>query len=799
MQVKFNWRTVFAVAVINLQLTTGVGFCSVGTEAIRARTYMDLDFDWRFSNGDFPTAYSFRFDDSSWRMVNVPHDWSIEGPFGPQYASGTGYSPGGIGWYRKHFRLDSSLKGKHVTVEFDGVYCNSEVWINGQFVGRRPYGYSSFQYDLTPHVRFGNEDNLLTVRVDHSKVADSRWYTGSGIYRHVRLCITDKLHIAHWGTFVTTPEVRDEQATVKVQTEIENTYERDKTFTLKLDILATDGRVVASRTHSGTIQSKARETVVSNLTVENPQRWSIKSPTLYQLKSVIQVNSQAVDESVTTFGIRTLTFDPDNGFFLNDQSVKLKGVCIHHDAGCLGAAVPNKVLERRLRLLKELGCNAIRTSHNPPAPELLDICDSIGLLVQDEAFDEFTPPKNKWVDGRNVGIPARFGYGEYFDVWAVRDMQDLVRRDRNHPCVIMWSIGNEVDFANDPFSHPVLGWGYRPYYPPAENLVTYGTRLVKAVKEADSTRPVTAGLANMRMSNAVAFPEVLDVVGYNYRESRYEADHRTYPKRFIYGSENGDGYDAWLAVRDNKYVAGQFLWTGIDYLGEAGRWPSRVFGGGVFDLAMFKKPIGWWRQSLWSDEPMVYVCVSPGQEHWNFSSGSTLELLCATNCTEVLLKLNGRELDTMKRSEAKEGWLRLKVSYEPGILQAIGRDGHKILCEFTLRTAQAPKRIKLVSDTVDLKADGKDICHIEFYIVDENDIRVPDASNEVTFIVAGPGQVIGIDNGRRDGAVDYKDLRHEAFMGRGLAIVQSERTAGTLTIKATSPGLEPATITLSVH
>ena len=478
MKAKFDWRTAVAVAVIVLQLTAGVVFCSVGTKAPCARTYIDLDFDWRFIKGDFLKAYSSRFDDSSWHMVNVPHDWSIEGPFGPQYASGTGYAPGGIGWYRKHFMLDLSLKSKYVMVEFDGIYCNSQVWINGQFVGRRPYGYSSFQYDLTPHVRFGNEDNLLAVRVDHSKVADSRWYTGSGIYRHVRLRVTDKLHIAHWGTFVTTPEVKDKQAAIKVETEVENTYRQAKAFALKLDILAADGRVVASCTDSGKIRSKAREKVISNLTIDNPQRWSIESPTLYRLKSAIQVNSQAVDESVTTFGIRTLTFDPNNGFFLNDRSIKLKGLCIHHDAGCLGAAVPDKVLERRLLLLKKLGCNAIRTSHNPPAPELLDICDRMGLLVQDEAFDEFTPPKNKWVDGWNVGVPARFGYGEYFDVWAVRDMHDLVRRDRNHPCVIMWSFGNEVDFANDPFSHPALGNDYRPHHPPADGAhpISAGTR-----------------------------------------------------------------------------------------------------------------------------------------------------------------------------------------------------------------------------------------------------------------------------------------------------------------------------------
>ncbi len=353
--------------------------------------------------------------------------------------------------------LDANQKGRVVTIEFDGVYDYSEVWINGQFVGGRPYGFSSFQFDLTPFIKFGGSDNVIAVRVDHSRFADSRFYTGSGIYRNVRLVITDKLWIAHWGTYVTTPKIKSDSATVRVETTVENGSAGKKDFSLQSDIVAPGGEIVASLTTSKLAAGNSTQTVVQEMKVSKPQLWSLDSPSLYTLKSRITSSGAVVDETETPFGIRTATFDADKGFFLNGVSTKLKGVCLHHDAGSLGAAVPEKVLERRLRLLKEIGVNAIRTSHNPPDPELLDLCDRLGFLVMDEAFDEFTPGKNKWVTGWNNGAPSHFGYGEMFDQWSVADIQDLVRRDRNHPGIILWSIGNEVDYANDPFSDPVLG------------------------------------------------------------------------------------------------------------------------------------------------------------------------------------------------------------------------------------------------------------------------------------------------------------------------------------------------------
>ena len=796
--------------VFVLQILFFVSFCTA------SREYIDFDFDWKFALGDFAAAHHPDFDDSSWRKLDVPHDWSIEGTFGPEYASGTGYSPGGVGWYRKSFYLSEANKGKQVTVEFDGVYCNSEVYINGQFVGRRPYGYSSFHYDLTPYLPEQGKVNVIAVRVDHSKFADSRWYTGSGIYRHVRLCITDKLHVAQWGTYVTTPKIDDDQATVMVETKIENKFAAVKDFTLKLDIVGPDGKIVATVSKQHTAQPNAAQTVESELTVPDRKLWSVDNPVLYQLKTSLIVDSAEIDDTITPFGIRYFNFDPNTGFTLNGLPMKIKGFCVHHDAGCLGAAVPDKVLRRRLEILKQTGCNAIRTSHNPPAPELLDMCDRMGLLVQDEAFDEFTPAKNKWIQGRNVGLPSRFGYAEYFDKWAVEDISDMVLRDRNHPSIIMWSIGNEIDYANDPFSDPALGEQYVSSHPSAKLMAVGGKQLVSVVKQLDTTRPVTAALANVKMSNAAGFSDILDIAGYNYQEQYYSADHKQYPNRVIYGSENGDGYTDWLAVKDNDYICAQFLWTGYDYLGEAAPWPERIFDGGVFDIATFKKPIGYWRQTLWSDKPTVYFITAevPEEnqqdpentkprrrryaEHWNHTEGSKVELKACTNCEEIAFILNGNEIRSITGDQAKQGWITLTVPYEPGTIAAIGRNDGKEVCRWTSNTSSKPNAVTLSADTASIGADGRDVCHIVFKIVDEKGTRVYDAENEVTFTVTGPAKIIGIDNGRRDGAVNYKDNKHKAYEGRGLMIVQSDRTPGKVIITAESPDLKPATINLEV-
>lgn len=753
------------------------------------------------------------FDDRAWRTVDLPHDWSAEGPFSAANPSGNGYAPGGIAWYRKHFTIAPTWAGKIPTLEFDGVYDHSEVWINGHLVCSRAYGYSSFECPLAPYARIGSGENVIAVRVDHSREADSRWYTGSGIYRHVRLRLTNPIHIAPWGTFVTTPQVTTDSAVVHVETTIENATNQPHALALESMVML-GGDTAGDATTSITVPAGGRQVFSQDLTVARPKRWQLDSPTLYSLHQFVRSDSvDVVDQLETDFGIRSIRFDAAQGFFLNEQPLKIKGVCVHHDAGSLGAAVPTAVWERRLRALKAIGVNAIRTSHNPPAPEFLDLADRLGFLVKDEAFDEFTPAKNKWVAGWNAGVPSRLGYAEDFRDWAVTDVSDMVRRDRNHPSVVAWSIGNEVDYPNDPFSHQALGRSYRPDNPPAENLVTLGRPLVDAIKALDRTRPVTAALASVAMSDAVGFADLFDIVGYNYQESRYAADHAQHPARVMFGSENNHQYANWAIVRDNPYVAGQFLWTGIDYLGEAGAFPNRANGAGLLDLCGFKKPAAWFRQSLWSDAPMVYAAASlvspagtpaagprraaPLQEHWNWPAGSTVSVSVYTNADDVSLSLNGRAIGTRARADAVEGVLQWEVPFEPGILRASARAKGQPVAEFALTTAGAPVRVELVPDSTRVFADELGVLHLEYRVVDGNGVRVPTANPEVTFEVQGPVRVLGIGTGDLSDTTSPTNLTHRAYQGHGLAILQSTGAAGPITVRATSPGLAPATVSIT--
>jgi beta-galactosidase len=779
-----------------------------------ARAYVDLDLGWRFSLDGNPMAMQPGFDDSNWRQVNVPHDWSIEGPFGASYGSGNGFAPGGIAWYRRHFQMNPADQGKQVTLELDGVYDNAEVWLNGFRVGGRPYGFESFTCDLTHVLKFAPEENVLAVRVDHSRFADSRWYTGSGIYRHVRLCMTQALHLAHWGTFVTTPSVSDGSATVRVATAVENDSERSQAFRLESDLLGPDGRVVGTGATPATLEAGQEQSLVQEITIAQPQRWSPDSPALYTLRSRLSAGTGVIDDASTSFGVRTLEYDSNRGFLLNGVSTKFKGVCLHQDGGCVGVAIPVQIWERRLRELKALGVNAIRTSHNPPAPEFLDLCDRLGFLVMEEAFDEFTPAKNKWVVGWNQGVPSRFGYSEFFADWSVRDVQDMVRRDRNCPSIVMWSIGNEIDYPNDPFTDPVLGKAYRPGNPPGTDLVKWGRLLVAAVKQLDSTRPVTAALASVAMSNAVGFAQILDIVGYNYQEDHYAQDHQQFPGRVIYGSENSHTRAAWLAVRDNPMISGQFLWTGVDYLGEARAWPARANPDGLLDLCGFVKPLGRFRESLWSNRPMVYLCAArsgknsdaagdtnqpAGEESWNWPDKTLLTVSCYTNCPEVTLTLNDRPLGARRLGDAVDGFLSWEVPYAPGVLKAVGRTNSQADCEFELKTAGSASRIELRPDVTRLAADGKAICQVEFDVVDAQGVRVPDAGQELTFDLSGPAQILGLGNGDITNSEPVKGPVHRAFQGRGLAIVQSSTSPGAITLKVSAPGLAPAVVTLSSY
>lgn len=787
---------------------------AVHAENTSPRHYRELAAGWRFFKGDISGAEKVSFDDSLWTTVKVPHDWSIEGPYSQEWASGTGYLPGGIGWYRNTFSLDGDGKGKSVFVEFDGVYCNSEVWINGHFLGKRPNGYISFHYNLTPYLRFDGESNILAVRVDHSVFADSRWYTGSGIYRTVRLCITDSVRISPWGVFVSTPTVSGDLAEIRIETAIDNLSLSGREIQLTSYVLDTEGLVVAKVTTSGTvIDAEQRKVLVQESAVKHPRLWSIQTPNMYSVLSVIETEGRKLDQLTTPFGIRTIQFDPDKGFFLNGANLKLKGVCVHHDAGPVGAAVPAGMWRRRLEQLKEIGCNAIRTSHNPPSVELLELCDRMGFLVMDEAFDEFTPPKRKWVTGWNAGIPSMKGYGEVFEEWCIRDIQDMVRRDRNHPSIILWSIGNEIDYSNDPFSHSVLEGEYKPANPPAAMLVHYGKPLVEAVKALDTTRPVTAALANVAMSDAVGFADILDVVGYNYQEKRYADDHTKYPKRVIYGSENSRDFGAWKAVTDNDYIAGQFLWVGYDFLGEAGAWPVRNSQSGLFDLCGFKKPIGAFRQALWSEKPMVYPVMRQLSEgrtdrqrgfgrgmasHWNWPEDSKLAVYAYSNCQEAELFLNGQSLGPGNLQPEQGPVFMWEVAFQPGELKIVGKKDGANVCESVCRTAGPARKIVLKPDTQLLKPDGSDVCHIEFYITDENGVTVPQQEALVSFYVSGPSRILAVGNGNPVNHEKEMDAEHNAWQGRGLAIIQAGLETGSITVSASSAGLDKMDITINV-
>lgn len=572
--------------------------------------------DWLFRLTDDSTIVNPAFNDSEWRKLRLPHDWSIEGQLSPSLASCTGYLPGGIGWYRKHFKITDDAPRHYIY--FEGVYNRSEVYLNGHLLGKRPNGYISFLYDMTPYLKEG--DNVLSVRVDHSRYADSRWYTGSGIYRDVWLIAAPEIHLAQWGTSWHATSLTNRQATIAVDMEVQKHIATNDRLELSATLYDAVGKQVAQRR---TRVSDGKEGITKeNLTLKitNPHRWNLDDPYLYTLKTELLSNGQRIDGCETKVGLRTLKFDPNKGFAFNDNWMKVKGVCLHHDAGVLGAVVPPEVWERRLNNLKEIGVNAIRMSHNPQAPVVYDLCDRLGLLIMDEASDEWEFPKRKWVKGWNKGEPAYDGSFDFFEEWIEQDVTDMVRRDRNHPSIFMWSIGNEVDYPNDPYSHPILDGstinqpmfgGYKPDAPDAMRIGKIAKRLAACVRAVDTSRPVTGALAGVVMSNQTEYPEAIDVVGYNYTENRYDEDHATYPNRVIYGSENGSGLEAWYAVKDKEFIFGQFIWTGTDYLGESGAWPSRGLYTGLLDFGSFPKPRGHFRASLWCEKPVTYVGTYP--------------------------------------------------------------------------------------------------------------------------------------------------------------------------------------------
>ncbi|MGF7037858.1 sugar-binding domain-containing protein [Mucilaginibacter lappiensis] len=775
--------------------------------------------NWRFHKGDIGTGINGIATETQWKIVDLPHDWSIEGPFSNEWASATGYLPGGIGWYKKSFTANSGWRGKQVYIYFDGVYKSSEVWINGHHLGKRPNGFISFKYELSHYLNL-NGKNTIAVKVDHSEFADSRWYTGSGIYRNVYLIVKDQVHIDPWDVAFCTPKVSPKQATVKVKVNITNNTAGDANVTVRVNLFNDKAKAVASvqkqlRTKAG------QQEVEFEQKITTPQLWDTENPHLYRLSVSLSRNGKPVDEVTQAVGIHSIRFDKDKGFFLNDKSTKLKGVCIHDDAGALGVAVPQEVWVRRLKILKDVGVNSLRLSHNPHADYLYDLCDKMGFLVMDEAFDEWEIGKNKWVAGWNVGTPSKNGYHEYFKEWADRDVSDMVLRARNHPSIIMWSIGNEIDYPNDPYTHEILNTGRNPQiygkghladHPAASELTPIAKKLVAAVKAIDTTRPVTAALAGVVMSNEVGYPEVLDVVGYNYQEYRYADDHKKYPNRIIYGSENGMQRQAWNAVDSNEYISAQYLWTGIDYLGEAGKWPQRSNGAGLIDLAGFKKPEYFYRQSLWTAKPMVYIGAREmtrvddrgiwshrtAEPVWNWQPGRKIKVDCFTNCQETELFLNGRSLGKQSRDTTRgqvPSWL---VDYQPGELLVKGYNNGIEVCANSIKTAGEAYQLKAVADNVVFVSKTKGLSQVEVSITDKDGNPVFPADDEVTVSITGPGKLLGLESGSNSSHESYQASQRKALHGRLLAYIQTTGKQGSIKVQFSAGSLKSSTLTLTV-
>lgn len=778
-----------------------------------------INRDWRFrldSLGDFSQT---AVDDSAWRRLDLPHDWSIESATSPQLASCTGYLPGGVGWYRKTVAIPHSEQGLRQYLYFGGIYCNSRVWVNGQLVGERPNGYVSLMYDITPYVQVGAE-NSIAVRVDHSKSADSRWYTGSGIYRDVYRVTAAPIHIAHWGLFARTARVTDDGAEIAVTAKLRNHTSREATVQVIHRLYPRrPGPLAACGRQSVTIPAHGTASVTMPLDVANPHLWSVDAPNLYRLETSVVRDGAKIDAATTVTGIRQTRFDPDEGFFLNGENLKLKGVCLHHDAGALGAAVPRAVWERRLLALKRIGCNAVRMSHNPQAEELYDLCDELGLMVLDEAFDEWEFPKRKWIEGWNVGKnPGYQGYADYFEAWAERDLADMVLRDRNHPSVIMWSIGNEVDYPNDPYSHPILDTeginqksvpGYKPDRPRAERIGEIAKRLVRVVEAIDTSRVVTGAMAGVVMSNQTDYPSVLDVTGYNYTENRYLSDHAAYPRRIIYGSENRHEYPHWLAVRDNEHICGQFLWTGIDYLGEAGRYPSRGFFSGLLDLGGFIKPRGYYRQSLWSDEPMVYIGAADRKRlgkktllfdlepAWNHTPGDTVRVAAFTNCEEVVLTLNGRRIEAEPHRDKASNALWWDIPFSPGTLEASAFVRGELRAVRSVRTYGPAVRLSAVPDVQRVPRGG--LVHVELQVVDADGVRVLDASPRIACKVSGAGRLLRMENADPRYTGSFLGDTLPACKGRLLAYIVAAEESGRIEVSFTAAGLRPVSLKIGVE
>ena len=793
-----------------------------------ARERKCFDEGWLFALADSAQMASASYGDSGWRQLDLPHDWAIEGDFSPANPSGAGGGalPGGVGWYRKHFKVGSADK---YFIEFDGVYMNATVYVNGHLLGNRPYGYSSFEYELTPYLNRGG-DNVIAVRVDNSDQPNSRWYSGCGIYRHVWLTSTADVHIDHWGVYVKTSSQGDVEVEVKCVTP--NAQVRP---TMRNTVLDANGLVVAKGA-SSKLQSK--------LKVRRPHLWSVTDPYIYKVRTEILVNNQVVDEVETVTGFRYFKFDPQKGFSLNGQSMKINGVCEHHDLGCLGAAINEDALYRKLSILKEMGVNAIRCSHNPPAPELLNMCDTMGLIVMDESFDMWRRKK------------TQNDYARFFDEWHERDLSDLILRDRNHPSILMWSIGNEVleqwssaeaDTLTLEQANLILNAGHDASTLAKEGELSVNSlltrHLAEIVRKYDTTRPITAGCNEPAPGNHLFKSGAIDIIGFNYHHQWVKDVPQNFPgKPFIFSesvsalqtrgfymmpsdsvykapvewwlpytdpSFKCSAYDnmhaswsstheeTWDVVKHNDFVGGQFIWTGFDYIGEPTpyNYPARSSYFGLIDLAGFPKDTYYMYQSEWTDKPVLHLFP-----HWNWIEGQTIDLWCYYNqADEVELFINGTSQGVRRKADSHQYHVMWRVTFQPGEAMVVARkDGHEVRRQ-VLHTAGPAAKIRLNTDRVALDADGKSLAFVTVEVLDKDGNLCPYAENQIFFDVSGKARIEGVDNGCQTSLERFKADNRKAFGGKCLVVLRADKSPGNVTLTAKAVGLDKDSIQLEVR
>jgi beta-galactosidase len=803
---------------ISLILT--FAFASIYSIAQSTRTTVNFNKDWKFHLGDVENANTESFNDD-WRILNLPHDWSVELPFDKSSPTGTGGGAlrGGTGWYRKTFTIPVDAKNKKVFIDFDGVYMNSEVWINGHSLGVRPNGYISFRYELTPYLKYGNEKNTIAVKVDNSKQPNSRWYSGSGIYRNVWLVTVNDVFVDHWGTNITTREINTQAATVNIKNKIHNTNSADKNILVKTTLYDASNKQAATASLSLNAKATAVTETVQQVKITTPHLWSIGHPYLYKAVTQVMVDNKTVDEYTTYFGIRYFNFDADKGFLLNGKSLKIIGVCDHHDLGCLGTAINTRALERQLEILKGMGINGIRTSHNPPAPELLDLCDKMGFIVMDEAFDMWKKPKNP------------YDYHLYWDEWHKKDLEDQVLRDRNHPSVFIWSIGNEIPEQ----------WAGRDGNDTSGIIIA--RELASIIKSLDTTRPITSAMDHPDPQNTIYKSGALDLVGFNYHHQAYKTFPQKFPgKKFIatetvsslntrshyempsdsirrwperwdkpFNEGNPDttcsAYDncsaPWGSTHEETlkellkydFASGMFIWTGFDYIGEPTPypWPARSSYFGIVDLAGFPKDVYYLYQSLFTDKPVLHIFP-----YWNWKAGQTIDVWAYyNNADEVELFLNGKSLGVKKKT-GDDLHLMWRVQYEPGTLKAVSKKNGKVVLQKEIKTVGVSAKIILSADKKTIKADGNDLSFVTVKIVDKDGNMVPNAGNLVKFNVTGEGSIAGVDNGSETSMESFKASERQAFNDLCLAVIQSKEKAGNIELTATSEGLSSASITIEV-